>query len=141
MKNIKFIAVFILFTFVMLNAMDSTKVMQEIEEPQIIEPIEMDTLQLESKGNKAILGVVLNNDLTFETAERKGWKEKYGALIGWVTKGSAAEKSGIQSGDIITSFDGHKVLYNDHLRRLIKSKVPVMKLLLFFFAMGSIIHQ
>lgn len=106
----------------MINAMDTTKVMQEIEKPEVIENLEPDTLKLASRVNKAVLGVVLNNDLTFASAERKGWKEKYGALIGWVTRESAADKAGIQSGDIVTSFDGQKVLYNDHLRRLIKSK-------------------
>jgi membrane-associated protease RseP (regulator of RpoE activity) len=111
-----------LFCFIVItNAAvpDSVNALTEIEE---VETFEKDTLELQKKGEEAVLGIVMNNDLTFDVAKRKQWNEQYGALVSWVTSGSAAEKYGIQDGDIITNFNGQKVLYNDHLRKLIKSR-------------------
>ncbi|MBN2280494.1 MAG: PDZ domain-containing protein [Candidatus Marinimicrobia bacterium] len=137
MNKMKYLTLFIVFTFCFIQGMDTTAVIVKEEDIEKNEVVENDTLQLQSRDNKAVLGVVMNNDLNFETAERKGWKEKYGALIGWVTQGSAADKAGIQSGDIITNFDNQKVLYNDHLRRLIKSKSAGDEVELFLFRDGK----
>lgn len=103
--------------------LDSTKTLVEIKDLDSLEvKTDSDTLMLQKKGMEPVLGVVMNNDLNFETAKRKQWNEKYGALVSWVTTGSAAEEYGIQDGDIITNFDGQKVMFNDHLRKLIKTK-------------------
>lgn len=122
LKNI--LIILVLLSAVIFSAdLDSTDTMIAIENVDSLETrSECDTLMLQKKGQDAVLGIVMNNDLNFETAKGKQWNEKYGALVSWVKSGSAAEEYGIQDGDIITSFDGQKVLYNDHLRRLIKTK-------------------
>ncbi len=127
MNKSKYSLIVLAIIFSMVNAaeIDTTVVLEEIEQIEQIEAssvVVQDTLTLIKKGNNAVLGVVLNNDMTFDVAKRKKWNKKYGALVSWVTNGSAAEEFGIHDGDIITSFDGQKVLYNEHLRKLIKNK-------------------
>ena len=67
------------------------------------------------------LGVYLDN-LDFEDAYKLRYPYCFGVYVdGTVTNGNA-ERAGIIEGDIIMYFDGKKVLYEDHLVRLIRTK-------------------
>jgi len=67
--------------------------------------------QMEGEGSGALLGV---------TTE----KDKDGAKITDITKGSAAEKAGLQKGDIITQVDEEKIENPDMLADVIGFKKP-----------------
>lgn len=68
-----------------------------------------------------LMGVYLS-DLDFQDAYEMHYNYNYGVLLGGVVKGGPADKAGLMKGDIIMEFDGVKVRYENHLRRLIKSK-------------------
>ncbi len=75
----------------------------------------------DDEGDKPKLGVYLNN-LDFEDAYKMRYPYCHGVLVsGTVTNGNA-ERAGIIEDDVIMFFDGKKVLYEDHLVRLIRSK-------------------
>lgn len=66
--------------------------------------------QLKSNGKvtRGWLGVSIQ-DVDKNLAESFGLKRPRGALVAQVSKGSPAEKSGIESGDVIVSFDGKSI--------------------------------
>jgi serine protease Do len=66
--------------------------------------------QLRKTGHieRAWLGVKIQN-VTEEIAESVGLKKAIGALVMEVTKGSPADTAGLQTGDVITRFDGKEV--------------------------------
>jgi len=81
--------------------------------------------QLEQKGKvtRGWLGVTIQ-ELTPELSQKFGLKQSKGALVGDISKGSPAEKSGIKRGDIITEYDGKKVKDVGNLRNMVaQSKV------------------
>lgn len=57
---------------------------------------------------RARLGVMIR-DVDHETMEALGLKNKKGALVPQVQSGSAADKAGIQAGDVIVAVDGHPI--------------------------------
>ncbi|MDQ6967959.1 MAG: DegQ family serine endoprotease [Mariprofundaceae bacterium] len=57
---------------------------------------------------RARLGVMIR-DVDQETMKALGLKDKSGALVPQVQSGSAADKAGIQAGDVIVSIDGDKI--------------------------------
>jgi serine protease Do len=57
-------------------------------------------------------------------AKALGMDHAHGALVEDVGNGSAAEKAGIKSGDVITSVDGQDVKTSNELPRLIASHAP-----------------
>ncbi len=67
---------------------------------------------------KAHLGVTVNQKYNEMFAQYYGWP--MGVYIDDVTRGSCAEKAGIEAGDIITSFDGAEVRSYDDLRSVIR---------------------
>lgn len=69
------------------------------------------------------LGVTLR-DLDDSTAKEKKLQSADGALVDRVESGSAAEKAGIRSGDVIVEFDGERVRTVAQLRRLIAESRP-----------------
>lgn len=77
--------------------------------------------QLKS-GKKVVrgwLGVKIQ-DLTDEIAESMGLaKDQKGALVSEVVKDSPAQKAGVESGDIITKFDGKEVSAMKKLPRIV----------------------
>ncbi|MDD2541994.1 MAG: DegQ family serine endoprotease [Desulfuromonadaceae bacterium] len=68
------------------------------------------TSQLKEKGKvvRGWIGVTIQT-VTPELAKSFGMKEATGALVGDVIKDGPAEKGGIKTGDIITSYDGKTV--------------------------------
>ena len=72
-------------------------------------------------SSKPKLGVYLDN-LDFEDAYKMRYPYCHGVLVDGIVDGGAADMAGIIEEDIIMYFDGKKVLYEDHLVRLIGTK-------------------
>lgn len=66
--------------------------------------------QLKDKGkvSRGWLGVVIQ-EVNKDLAESFGLKQAKGALVAQLVPGSPAEKGGLQSGDIITAFNGQEI--------------------------------
>lgn len=81
--------------------------------------------QLISKGKitRGWLGVVIQ-DVTEDLAKSFGLKEREGVLVSEVTKGSPAEKAGLQQGDIILELNGIKINDAGELRNKIALTAP-----------------
>ncbi|MFI4890571.1 MAG: DegQ family serine endoprotease [Steroidobacterales bacterium] len=67
---------------------------------------------------RGVLGINIY-DVTPDIAKEYGLAESSGALIAGVVQGSAAEKAGIKTGDIVTAIDGHIMKSAAELRRTI----------------------
>ncbi len=67
-----------------------------------------DELKKHGKVQRARLGVMIR-DIDKETMKAMGLKSRKGALIPQVEAGSAADKAGIQAGDVITRIDEHEI--------------------------------
>jgi serine protease Do len=65
-------------------------------------------LRSEGKVERGYLGVKLA-DLNANLARRLGLKTLQGALVEEVVEGTPAAKAGIESGDVITEWNGHSV--------------------------------
>src|SRR5262245_29632549 len=81
--------------------------------------------QLVSGGrvHRGQLGVVVQG-LTSDLAASLGLKDVAGALVSSVSKGSPAEKAGVERGDVIVSVDGNAVTDGNALRNRIASTRP-----------------
>jgi Do/DeqQ family serine protease len=78
----------------------------------------MDQLVKYGAVKRGVLGVQLYN-VTPDIAKEYGLGEAAGALVGGVAQGSAAERAGIKTGDIITSLNGASVRSPGELRNVI----------------------
>lgn len=76
--------------------------------------------QLKAKGRvvRGWLGVVIQK-VTPELAKSFGIKESEGALVSDVIEDSPASRADIRRGDVIVSFDGHKINEMDQLPRMV----------------------
>lgn len=83
----------------------------------------MASLVSNGRVERGQLGVMVQ-PVTPELAEAFGLEEKNGALIGEVTPGSPAERSGLQPGDVILEFDGKKVEGSAELRLMVSKAQP-----------------
>nr|BAL52855.1 protease Do subfamily [uncultured Gammaproteobacteria bacterium] len=70
---------------------------------------------------RGLLGVQVQ-DLTPELAKAMGLGVTEGALVSGLTKGSAADKAGIQAGDVIVRFDNQPVKDSASLRNMVGLK-------------------
>jgi len=88
-----------------------------------------------SKSGKVVRGYIGTTiqDVTPEMAKAFGLSEARGALVGEVTEGGPAAKSGVVKGDIIMAVNGQPVRDNRELRLTISQMAPgtPVKLLLF----------
>ncbi len=91
--------------------------------------------QLVDQGSvvRAILGVQLDSQFDDTLARQLGLTRRVGARVNRVTPNTAAEKSGIQVGDVILLFDGIRIDDDDHLVNQVKltplgKEVPVVVL-------------
>src|SRR5512135_680821 len=83
----------------------------------------MDQLMKEGKIVRGWLGVTIQ-DITPELSQKFGLKDSKGALVGDISKGSPAEKSGMMRGDVILEFNGKEVKSVGSLRNMVsQSKV------------------
>ena len=84
--------------------------------------------QLKSKGkvSRGRLGIGIQ-EVSKELAESFNLGKAQGALVASVEKGSAADKAGIEVGDIILKFDGKVVAESSDLPRMVGSTRPGSK--------------
>jgi serine protease Do len=83
----------------------------------------MDELRTNGKVTRAQLGVTVQN-VTSDMAQTLGLKQVGGVIVGSVSSGSAAERSGIKQGDVITSFNGQPVHDMNSLRNRVADAKP-----------------
>jgi len=91
-------------------------------------PIEMaiDVMnQIKNKGtvSRGWLGVLIQ-EVSSELAESFGMKSPHGALVAQIIKGSPAEKSNLQVGDVIVDFNGSHIARSSGLPPLV-GRAPV----------------
>jgi Do/DeqQ family serine protease len=83
----------------------------------------MDQLTKSGKVRRGQFGIVVQK-VTSDIAASLGLKEAKGVLVAQVQPGSAADKAGIKSGDIITSFNGVEVNDPNVFRNQVASTPP-----------------
>jgi len=84
--------------------------------------------QLRAKGrvSRGRMGVVIQ-EVSKELAESFGLSKAQGALVASVEKGAAADKAGIEAGDIVLKFDGKPVTESIDLPRMVGATKPGSK--------------
>ena len=84
--------------------------------------------QIKSTGrvSRGMIGVQIQN-VDREQAKALGLPRSGGALVNKVTPGSAADKAGVQLGDVILSFAGHEIAMSADLPPLVGSSKPGSK--------------
>ncbi len=94
--------------------------------------------QLRSSGRvvRGFIGVA-PDDLSKDVAESIGLGKPTGALIRSVTAGGAADKAGIEGGDVITKFDGKLIEKASDLRRVVAGLKPGSKAVVQVFRRGA----
>ena len=83
----------------------------------------MDELRTNGKVTRAQLGVNVQG-VTSDLAESLGLDDVGGALIGSVTPGSAADRAGLERGDVIKAFNGQPVRDTNTLRNRVSEAEP-----------------
>jgi serine protease Do len=84
--------------------------------------------QIKTSGrvSRGMIGVQIQN-VDREQAKALGLPRSGGALVNKVTPGSAADKAGVQLGDVILSFGGHEIAMSADLPPLVGSSRPGSK--------------
>jgi serine protease Do len=97
--------------------------------------------QLRAKGrvSRGRIGVVIQ-EVTKDLATSFGLEEPRGALVNSVEKGSPASRSGIESTDIILSFNGKPVESSVDLPRIVGSTPPGSKVPLEVWRKGALVR-
>ena len=72
------------------------------------------------------LGVMIQ-DLDADLAQQFSLKQTTGVVVGQVNKGSAADKAGVQPGDVVTEFNGKRVEDVNELRNRVAATAPGTK--------------
>jgi serine protease Do len=85
-----------------------------------------DKIMTEGKVTRGYMGIMLN-ELTPEMAEHFGVKGRKGVLVGKIEENSAAQKGGIERGDIIVKMDSKVVENPDNFRNEVARKAPGTK--------------
>ncbi|MGO8696926.1 MAG: DegQ family serine endoprotease [Limisphaerales bacterium] len=75
------------------------------------------------KVTRGYLGVMIQ-DITPPLAQKFDLKNDQGALVGDVVPDGPAAKAGLQDGDVIVEFNGHKITDSRHLKLMVASTVP-----------------
>jgi Do/DeqQ family serine protease len=83
----------------------------------------MEQLKASGKVTRAQLGVTIQ-PVTSDMAASLGLPDASGAIVSSVRAGSAAERAGVQQGDVITSFDGQPVHDSNALRNRVAAMKP-----------------
>ncbi|MEQ1587956.1 MAG: trypsin-like peptidase domain-containing protein, partial [Cyclobacteriaceae bacterium] len=85
---------------------------------------------------RGLLGVQIT-DVTPDLAENKDLNIAQGVFVSYVNKGSAAEVSGLESGDVITAIDNHAVSGTSELQEWVARKRPGQTVLVRFVRDGE----
>lgn len=83
----------------------------------------VDQLKKSGRVSRGMIGVQIQN-VDREQARALGLKQIGGALVNQVTPGSAAEKAGVQVGDVITGFGGREISLSVDLPPLVGATPP-----------------
>jgi serine protease Do len=83
----------------------------------------MDTLVKTGKVRRGQLGIRVGK-VTSEVAEKLKLRDQRGILVVQVQPGSAADRAGIQPGDIVTAFNGTEVNDPNVFRNLVAGTAP-----------------
>jgi serine protease Do len=75
------------------------------------------------KVTRGYLGVMIQ-DITPPLAKEFNLKNDQGALVGDVVPDGPAAKAGLQNGDVIMEFNGHKVADSRHLKLIVANTLP-----------------
>ena len=86
----------------------------------------VDQLRTKGRVTRAQLGVIVQ-PVTSDMARSLGLSEVTGAIVAEVTPGSAADRAGMERGDIIRSFDGEPVHDTNSLRNRVAMAGPGTK--------------
>ena len=94
--------------------------------------------QLRAAGRvqRGRIGVVIQ-EVSRELAESFGLPKPAGALVNGVEKGGPAEKAGVESGDIITKFNGKPVENSSDLPRIVGGTRPGVSVTMELFRKGA----
>ena len=93
-------------------------------------------LRASGKVSRGRLGVGIQ-EVSKELAESFGLSKPQGALVASVEKGAAADKAGIESGDIILKFDGKEVAQSSDLPRMVGATKPGTKVVIGLWRKGE----
>lgn len=85
---------------------------------------------------RGLLGVQIS-DVTADLAEKRDLNVVQGVFVNYVNKGSAAEVSGLESGDVITAIDNHGVSGTSELQEWVARKRPGQNVLVRFVRGGE----
>ncbi len=86
----------------------------------------LESLIEEGKVVRGFLGVSIQ-ELTPELAETFGVEEEAGVLVAGIMEGGAAEKAGLQRGDVIKEINGKRAKNPEELKRLVSKAKPGTK--------------
>ncbi|HLA33322.1 MAG TPA: trypsin-like peptidase domain-containing protein, partial [Rhodocyclaceae bacterium] len=94
--------------------------------------------QLKTKGRvtRGRLGIAIQ-EVNKELAESFGLSKPQGALVASVEKGAAADKAGVESGDIVLKYDGKTVAESVDLPRMVGETKPGSKVLVQVWRKGQ----
>lgn len=93
-------------------------------------------LQKSGKVTRGRIGVAIQ-EVTRELADSFGLSKPAGALISSVEKGAAADKAGMQAGDVILKFDGKIIHSSNDLPRIVAATRPGSKVVAQLWRKGA----
>lgn len=96
----------------------------------------MDDLLEFGMVQRGLLGVQIA-DVTADLAENQDLKVVQGVFVRYVNKGSAAEASGLETGDVITAIDNHAVKGVSELQEWVARKRPGQTVLVTYLRQGE----
>ncbi|MCF7824428.1 MAG: PDZ domain-containing protein [Candidatus Marinimicrobia bacterium] len=109
-----------------MNKLDKEIAQAAVEIQEALDEVGIETgikihIDEDDEDSRPKLGVYLS-DMDFEDAYKMRYPFAHGVLVDGVTNNGNADRAGLIEDDIIMYFDGTKVLYEDHLVRLIRSR-------------------
>ena len=97
----------------------------------------MESLVADGRVSRGYLGVMIQ-DVTPALAKQFNLKDRAGALVGDVTPKGPAEKAGVQSGDVVTEFNGKTVRDSRDFKLQVAAVKPGQKVALKVLRDGSV---
>ena len=96
-----------------------------------------DQIKKTGRVSRSMLGVTMQPNISADVAKALGLPDTRGALVAGVQPGSAAQKAGIEAGDVITAFNGQKINEREDLPPLVGRIAPGTKATVTIFREGK----